>query len=88
MLTIARQERLLLLPVLGAILAMLFEHQLVEAGRLVALLAAGGLIVLIVIASMRVAHQAEVLAVKVGDPYGTMILTLSAVLVEVIILAI
>ncbi|OJU68875.1 MAG: calcium:proton antiporter [Rhizobiales bacterium 63-7] len=86
--TIARQERLLLLPVLGAILAMLFEHQLVEAGRLVALLAAGGLIVLIVIASMRVAHQAEVLAVKVGDPYGTMILTLSAVLVEVIILAI
>ena len=88
MLTIARQERLLLLPVLGAILAMLFEHSLVEAGRLVALLAAGGLIVLIVVASMRVAHQAEVLAVKVGDPYGTMILTLSAVLVEVIILAI
>jgi len=37
---------------------------------------------------MRVAHHAETLAVKVGDPYGTMILTLSAVAVEVIILAI
>ncbi len=88
MLTIARQERLLLLPILGAIIAMAFEHQIVEAGKLVSVLAAGALIVLIVIASMRVAHHAEVLAVKVGDPYGTMILTLSAVLVEVIILAI
>jgi Ca2+:H+ antiporter len=35
-----------------------------------------------------VAHHAELLAEKVGDPYGTMILTLSAVLVEVVILAI
>ena len=37
---------------------------------------------------MRVAHHAEILAHKVGEPYGTMILTLSAVAVEVLILAI
>jgi Ca2+:H+ antiporter len=42
----------------------------------------------IICASLRVAHHAELLAEKVGDPYGTMILTLSAVLVEVVILAI
>jgi Ca2+:H+ antiporter len=39
------------------------------------------------LASLRVAHHAEVLAEKVGEPYGTMILTLAAVLVEVVILA-
>ena len=88
MLHAIRQERLLLLPIVGGIAALLFEHQLVEAGKLVSLLAAAALIMLIVLASIRVAHQAEVLAIKVGDPYGTMILTLSAVLVEVIILAI
>ena len=88
MLQAIRQERLLLLPILGGLAALMFEHQLVEAGKLISLLAAGALIVLIVLASIRVAHQAEILAVKVGDPYGTMILTLSAVLVEVIILAI
>jgi Ca2+:H+ antiporter len=52
------------------------------------ILAAIALIATIVLASMRVAHHAEVLAIKVGDPYGTMILTLAAVAVEVIILAI
>ena len=88
MLQAIRQERLLLLPILGGLAALMVEHQLVEAGKLISLLAAGALIVLIVLASIRVAHQAEILAVKVGDPYGTMILTLSAVLVEVIILAI
>src|ERR1700712_1571403 len=50
--------------------------------------AAVALIATIVLVSVRVAHHAEVLAAKVGDPYGTMILTLSAVAVEVIILAI
>lgn len=42
----------------------------------------------ILLASIRVAHHAEELAERVGEPYGTMILTLSAVLVEVVILAI
>ena len=83
-----KQERLLLVPIVAGAIVFATEHQLLEAGRLVSLLAAAALVAAIVVASMRVAHHAEVLAVKVGDPYGTMILTLSAVLVEVIILAI
>lgn len=46
------------------------------------------LVLVIVCISMRVAGHAERIARKVGDPYGTMILTLSAVLVEVLVLAI
>ncbi|MFK0162427.1 calcium:proton antiporter [Rhizobium sp. NPDC090279] len=57
-------------------------------GQTASIIAAAALIATIVLVSMRVAHHAETLAVKVGDPYGTMILTLSAVAVEVIILAI
>jgi Ca2+:H+ antiporter len=78
---------------LGAALAFaaagfLFEHAVLESGQMAALAGAAVLVFAIVLASLRVAHHAEVLAAKVGDPYGTMILTLSAVLVEVIILAI
>ncbi|CAN7544188.1 calcium:proton antiporter [Rhizobium sp. LjRoot30] len=83
-----KQERLLLVPIVAGAIVFATEHQLLEAGKLVSLMAAAALVAAIVVASMRVAHHAEVLAVKVGDPYGTMILTLSAVLVEVIILAI
>jgi Ca2+:H+ antiporter len=64
------------------------EHEILAMGTAVSLVAAAVLIGAIVAASLRVAHHAEVLAVKVGDPYGTMILTLSAVAVEVLILAI
>ncbi|KQV44048.1 MULTISPECIES: calcium:proton antiporter [unclassified Rhizobium] len=83
-----RSEFLLLLAVLAAVAGLYLEHELLAAGRLAALAGAGLLVVAIVMASMRVAHHAEVLAAKVGDPYGTMILTLSAVVVEVVILAI
>ena len=83
-----KQELALVIALVVAIAAYLGEHDLLAAGRIVTLLAAGGLIAAIVWVSTRVAHHAEILAAKVGDPYGTMILTLSAVLVEVIILAI
>ncbi|KQY24007.1 calcium:proton antiporter [Rhizobium sp. Root482] len=79
---------LLLVAAALAVVGFLLEHMLLEAGRMAALAGAAVLVFAIVLASMRVAHHAEVLAAKVGDPYGTMILTLSAVLVEVIILAI
>ncbi len=42
----------------------------------------------IIYASMSVAHHAEILAQKFGEPYGTLILTMSAVTVEVMIIAI
>ena len=86
--TLLKQEKFLLLAVIAGCFAYPFEHQLLTHGNTVALIAGIALVGFIVCASMRVAHHAEVLAEKVGDPYGTMILTLSAVLVEVVILAI
>ena len=86
--TILKQEKFLLLAVIATCFAYPFEHQLLSHGNAVALIAGIALVGFIVCASMRVAHHAELLAEKVGDPYGTMILTLSAVLVEVVILAI
>ncbi|KAA0700451.1 calcium:proton antiporter [Neorhizobium sp. P12A] len=85
---ILREEKFLILAVIVAIAAFVTEHAILEMGRLGAIVGAVVLIATIVLASMRVAHHAEILAAKVGDPYGTMILTLSAVAVEVIILAI
>ncbi|MBU0688933.1 MAG: calcium:proton antiporter [Gammaproteobacteria bacterium] len=38
--------------------------------------------------AFRIAHHAEVLAIRLGEPYGTMILTLAAVSVEVVILVV
>jgi Ca2+:H+ antiporter len=86
--TVLKQEKFLLLAVIAAFAAYGFEHALLGNGHAVALIAGMALVVFIVCASMRVAHHAELLAEKFGDPYGTMILTLSAVLVEVVILAI
>ncbi|MDF2490598.1 MAG: Sodium/calcium exchanger rane region [Pseudomonas sp.] len=88
MLELLKQERFLLLAIVLAAVAWPLEPQLVGHGHGVALLAGVVLVAAIVCASMRVAQHAEVLAERVGDPYGTMILTLSAVLVEVLILAI
>lgn len=88
MLTIFKQESFLLLALIAAVVAFAIEHWLLHSGQMIALIAGVVLVAFIIAASMRVAHQAELLAEKVGDPYGTMILTLAAVLVEVVILAI
>lgn len=83
-----KQEKFLIIALAVGVIAYLGEHAVLEMGRTASLIAAVALIATIVLASMRVAHHAEILASKVGDPYGTMILTLSAVAVEVIMLAI
>ncbi|MDX3926827.1 MAG: calcium:proton antiporter [Shinella sp.] len=88
MLSQLKQERFLVFALIVAALTYAGEHQLLSAGRVATLLVSIALIATIILASTRVAHHAEVLAAKVGDPYGTMILTLSAVAVEVLILAI
>ena len=64
-----------------------FEHTLVHstAGNL---LGFGILFVVIIYSSMSVAHHAEMLAEKFGEPYGTLILTISAVIVEIVIIVI
>ncbi|MGJ8515313.1 calcium:proton antiporter [Carnimonas bestiolae] len=79
-------------PLLTSIIAVVagysLEHLWLGNGQLLAGLVTVALVLIIIGAAMRVANHAEVLAEKVGDPYGTMILTLSAVLVEVMILII
>jgi len=62
------------------------EHAAVEHGSgtlwglLLVILAA------IIAVAFRIAHHAEILAMRFGEPYGTLILTLAAVSVEVVIL--
>jgi Ca2+:H+ antiporter len=64
------------------------EHAAIEHGG--SLLIGSLLIILVAIISVafRIAHHAEVLAIRFGEPYGTLILTIAAVSVEVIILAV
>jgi Ca2+:H+ antiporter len=62
------------------------EHGAVEQGGVML----WGLLLVILGAiigvAFRIAHHAEVLALRLGEPYGTLILTLAAVSVEVVIL--
>lgn len=64
------------------------EHAALESGGV----ALWGLFFLLLAAiigvAFRIAHHAEVLALRLGEPYGTLILTLAAVSVEVVILAV
>lgn len=82
------EEKFLLAAAGTAGAAYALEHALVSSSKGVALLFAVALIVAIILAALRVAHHAELLAKRVGEPYGTMILTLASVAVEVVILAI
>ena len=72
------------LAVLG--LGFALEHGAVGHGGL----ALWGLLLVVLAAiigvAFRIAHHAEVLAIRLGEPYGTLILTLAAVSVEVVIL--
>lgn len=64
------------------------EHAAVEHGGVML----WGLLLVILAAiigvAFRIAHHAEVLSIRFGEPYGTLILTLAAVSVEVVILVV
>ncbi len=64
-----------------------FEHTLVHTtvGNLFGFAI---LFMVIIYSAMSVAHHAEMLAEKFGEPYGTLILTISAVIVEIVIIVI
>ncbi len=64
-----------------------FEHALVQTtiGNLIGFAV---LFAVIIYAAMSVAHHAEMLAEKFKEPYGTLILTVSAVVVEIVIIVI
>ena len=81
------REYSLILAILTFIGISYFEHTLVQntAGNLIGF---GILFVVIIYVAMSVAHHAEMLAEKFGEPYGTLILTMSAVIVEIVIIVI
>ncbi|WP_454691288.1 calcium:proton antiporter [Achromobacter aloeverae] len=84
-----KQEKFLVLALLLAVAAHSgIMESAAEGGWMAALAASVVLIAAILAASMSVANHAEQLAHKVGDPYGSMLLTLAAVAVEVIVLGI
>ena len=73
----------------GAFLALLIAQPLLSASlptpALITVLA--GIVVVIVVCAFGVVSQAEHLARRLGDPYGTLVLTLSIVLIEVILIS-
>ncbi|CAM4189947.1 Calcium:proton antiporter [Bordetella tumbae] len=83
-----KQEKLLLLAVVAVVIAYAAGDRLTVHGAITAAVATALLVIAIICASQRVAFHAEQLAHRLGDPYGTMVLTLSAVLVEVVVLGI
>ena len=60
-----------------------FEHDLLHGFGIVILI---GLFLVIINSALSVAHHAEDLAHKLGEPWGTLILTMAAVSVEVVII--
>ena len=72
--------------VLGLGLAL--EHGAVAHGGVMLWGLLGVILAAIIGVAFRIAHHAEVLAVRLGEPYGTLILTLAAVSVEVVILVV
>lgn len=81
------KEYSLFLAIITYFIISYFEHTLVQTtmGNLIGF---GVLFAVIIYAAMSVAHHAEMLAEKFGEPYGTLILTISAVVVEIVIIAI
>ena len=81
------KEYALFISLLSLVLFTIYEHTLAQTnmGNIAGFVI---LFVVIIYASLAVAHHAEILAEKFGEPYGTLILTISAVVVEVMIIAI
>lgn len=73
----------------GAYILVLLAHPLLAAPVAVPLLivALGVIIGVILVCAFGVVKQAEALAHRLGDPYGSLVLTLSIVLIEVILIS-
>jgi Ca2+:H+ antiporter len=82
------EEKPLALALLTILLLYPLEHALLGFGLGGVSLGFVALFAVILITTFRVAHHAEVLAHKYGEPYGTLILTGSAVSVEALMLII
>lgn len=74
------------LVVLGVGFAL--EHSAIEHGGVLLWALLGLIFAAIIGIAFRISHHAEVLAVRWGEPYGTLVLTIAAVAVEVVILVV
>jgi len=74
----------LALVILG--LGTAFEHTAVDQGGAPLWGLLSVILITIIAVAFRISHHAEILAIRYGEPYGTLILTLAAVSVEVVIL--
>lgn len=81
------KEYALFISLISLVLFTYYEHPLTQS-MLGNLIGFSVLFAVIIYAALSVAHHAELLAEKFGEPYGTLILTMSAVTVEVVIIAI
>lgn len=81
------KEYPLFISIISLVFFTIFEHTLAHTsiGNIIGFFT---IFAIIIYASLAVAHHAEMLAEKFGEPYGTLILTMSAVIVEVMIIAI
>jgi len=82
-----KKEYALFVSIVALIIFEIYQHNLAESlfGNLIGLSIMLGVIIY---SAISVAHHAEILAQKFGEPYGTLILTISAVTVEVMIISI
>ena len=73
----------------GAVVALLAIGPVMEppVSAAVLVVALAAIVVVIVVCAFGVVRQAEALAHRLGDPYGSLVLTLSIVLIEVILIA-
>lgn len=73
----------------GAFAALLLLHPVLEppVPTPVLIIALGAIIAVILVCAFGVVKQAEALAHRLGDPYGSLVLTLSIVLIEVILIS-
>jgi Ca2+:H+ antiporter len=83
---IKREKSFVIAAVSMILLAFISQSPVIADSATLKILMFLFVISVIVYASMGVVHHAELLAYKFGEPYGTMILTFSAVTVEVIMI--
>jgi len=82
-----KAEHSLILSAISLIIVGIFHQDLFEDYSLsVSLIVFFVLFIIIIYAAMGVVHHAEILAYKFGEPFGTLILTFTAITVEIIMI--
>lgn len=82
------KEMPLILGIIFTITGFSFTDSAIAYGGFILWTCLGLILITIISVAFRIAHHAEILAIRFGEPYGTLILTVAAVSVEVVILAI